>query len=241
MSKAQKKSDKCIEGKVSAQRKGKCIWTYDISLLWQSVHACIPVTENPDWKGDFMKICLRSNWIQLFSLQQSLNLLFLISSFQFVLFIFSSKLFWLPSVQNFFVLGVWPIYISKSLVWLVTLTNTTCGRGILVASSSFRFLSVQFSHSVVSDSLRPHESQYARPPCPSPTPGVHSDSCTSSRWCHPAISSSVVPFSSWPQSLPASESFPMSQLFKVHHFASNQSASYICPIISGLQYFKINV
>ena len=75
------------------------------------------------------------------------------------------------------------------------------------------FSSVQFSHSVVSDSLRPHESQHARPPCPSPTPGVHSDSRPSSQWCHPTISFSVVPFSSCPQSLPASESFPMSQLF----------------------------
>ena len=65
----------------------------------------------------------------------------------------------------------------------------------------------------MSDSLRPHESQQARPPCPSPTPRVHSDSRPSSRWCHPAISSSVVPFSSCPESLPASESFPMSQLF----------------------------
>ena len=74
--------------------------------------------------------------------------------------------------------------------------------------------SVQFSCSVVSDSLRPHESQqHARPPCPSPTPGVHSNSCPSSQWCHPATSASVVPFSSCPQSLPASESFPMSQLF----------------------------
>ena len=73
--------------------------------------------------------------------------------------------------------------------------------------------SVQFSRSVVSDSLRPHELQHVRPSCPSPTPGVHSNSCPSSRWCHPAISSSVVPFSSCPQSLPASESFPMSQLF----------------------------
>ena len=71
----------------------------------------------------------------------------------------------------------------------------------------------QFSCSVVSDSLRPHESQHTRPPCPSPTPRVHSDSCPSSQWCHPAISSSVVPFSLCPQSLPASESFPMSQLF----------------------------
>ena len=73
--------------------------------------------------------------------------------------------------------------------------------------------SVQFSRSVVSDSLWPHELQHARPPCPSPTPGVHSDSRPSSQWCHPAISSSVVPFSSRPQSLPASKSFPMSQLF----------------------------
>ena len=71
----------------------------------------------------------------------------------------------------------------------------------------------QFSCSVVSDSLRPHESQHAGPPCPSPTLGVHSDSHPSSQWCHPAISSSVVPFSSCPQSLPASQSFPMSQLF----------------------------
>jgi len=66
--------------------------------------------------------------------------------------------------------------------------------------------SVQFSCSAVSDSLRPHESQHARPPCPSPTPGVHSDSCPSSQLCHPAISSSVIPFSSCPQSLPASQS-----------------------------------
>ena len=73
--------------------------------------------------------------------------------------------------------------------------------------------SVQFSRSVVSDSFRAHESQHTRPPCPSPTPGVHSDSRPLSRGCHPAISSSVVPFSSCPQSLPASEFFPMSQLF----------------------------
>ena len=81
----------------------------------------------------------------------------------------------------------------------------------------FNFLSsissVQFSRSVVSDSLRPHESQHARPPCPSPCAGVHSDSRPSSLWCHPAISSWVIPFSSCPQSLPASESFPMSQFF----------------------------
>ena len=75
-------------------------------------------------------------------------------------------------------------------------------------------ISVQYSCSVVSDSLRPHESQHAKPPCPSPTPRVDSDSCPSSRWCHPAISSSVVPCSSCPQSLPTSGSFPMSQLFE---------------------------
>ena len=73
--------------------------------------------------------------------------------------------------------------------------------------------SVQFSCSVVSDSLRPHEWQHARPPSPSPTPRVHSDSCPSSQWCHPAISTSVIPFSFCPQSLSASESLPMSQLF----------------------------
>ena len=82
------------------------------------------------------------------------------------------------------------------------LKNTGCNR-----------LSVQFGRSVMSDSLQSHESQHTRPPCPSPTPGVHSNSCPSSRWCHPTISSSVVPFSSCPQVLPASESSPMSQLF----------------------------
>ena len=81
------------------------------------------------------------------------------------------------------------------------------------ASSKPWFSSVQFSRSVVSDSLQPHELQHTRPPCPSPTPGVHPNSCSSSQWCHPAISSSVIPFSSCPQSLPASESFQMSQLF----------------------------
>ena len=73
--------------------------------------------------------------------------------------------------------------------------------------------SVQFSHSVVSDSLWPHELQHTRPPCPSPTPRVYSNSCPLSQWCYSAIPSSVIPFSSCPQSLPASGSFPMSQLF----------------------------
>ena len=73
--------------------------------------------------------------------------------------------------------------------------------------------SVQFSGSVMSDSLQPHGLQLARPPCPSPTPWVHSNSCLLSRWCHPTISSSVVPFSSCLQSFPASGSFPTSQFF----------------------------
>ena len=84
---------------------------------------------------------------------------------------------------------------------------------LLYSNCSLTFSSVQFSRSVVSDSLRPHELQHARPPCPSPTPGVHPNPCPSGRWCHPTLSSSVVPFSSCPQSFPASESFQMSQLF----------------------------
>ena len=79
--------------------------------------------------------------------------------------------------------------------------------------TSIRFFKVQFSRSVISNSLWTQELQNTRPPCLSPTPGVHSNSCPSSRWCHPAISSSIIPFSSCTQSLPASESFPMSQLF----------------------------
>ena len=75
------------------------------------------------------------------------------------------------------------------------------------------FSSVQFSCSVVSNSLQPHESQHSRHPCPSQTPGVHSNSCLLSQWCHPAIASSVFPFSSCAHSLPASGSFPLSHLF----------------------------
>ena len=74
------------------------------------------------------------------------------------------------------------------------------------------FSSVQFSCSVMSNSLQPYGLQHTRPPCPSPTPRVYSNLCPLSQWCHPTISSSVVPFSSCPQSLPASESFPMSQV-----------------------------
>ena len=91
--------------------------------------------------------------------------------------------------------------------------------------NSVQFSSVQFSRSVVSNSLQPHESQHSRPPCPSQTPGVYSNPCPSSQWCHPAISSSVVLFSSYPQSLPASGSFPMSQLFAWGGQSTGVSAS----------------
>ena len=87
------------------------------------------------------------------------------------------------------------------------------------------FSSVQFSCSIVSDCLRPHGSQHTRPPCPSPAPGVYLNSCPSSRWCNPAISSSVAPFCSCPQSLPASGSFPMSQHFAWGDQSTRVSAS----------------
>ena len=106
-----------------------------------------------------------------------------------------------------------------------------------------QFSSVKsLSHSVESDSLRPHESQHVRPPCPSPSPGVHSDSHPSSQWCHPAISSSVVPFSSQLRSFPASGSFLKSQFFAsdgqsigVFSFSIRPSNDY-----SGLISFKLN-
>ena len=102
-----------------------------------------------------------------------------------------------------------PVYFQRGL-------EAAYNKVIVMEISNSQFLSsssVQFSHSVVSNSLRPLESQHTRPPCPSATPGVHSDSRPSSQWCHPAISSSVVPFSSCPKSLPESKSFPMSQHF----------------------------
>ena len=86
--------------------------------------------------------------------------------------------------------------------------------GVCIKNSYFSLInSVQFSHSVVSDSMRPHEPQHARPPCPSPNPEVHRNPCPLSQWCYPTISSSVIPFSSCLQSFPASGSFQMSQLF----------------------------
>ena len=102
-------------------------------------------------------------------------------------------------------------------------------RTYLTLFSVDRFSTVQFSRSVVSNSLRPHELQHARSPCPSPTPGVHPNPCPSSQWCHSTISSSVIPFSSCPQSFPASGSFPMSQLLASggHSFGVSASTSVL--------------
>ena len=94
-----------------------------------------------------------------------------------------------------------------------------------IYSVLIQFSSVQFSRSVMSDSLQPHEPQHARPPCPSPTPRVHPNPCPLSQWCHPTISSSVVPFCSCPQSFQASGSFPMSQLFAWGGQSNGVSAS----------------
>ena len=99
----------------------------------------------------------------------------------------------------------------------------------LLAKMCWLFSSVQLSHSSMSYSLRPHESQHARPPCPSPTPGVYPNPCPLSQWCHPTISSSVIPFSSCPQSFPALGSFPMSQLFASGGQSTGVSASASVP------------
>ena len=106
-----------------------------------------------------------------------------------------------------------PLSVQDQQIWKHIAVTRVCRSPYTCTDSLDDLSSVQFSCSVVSDSLRPHESQHARPPCPSPTPGVDANSCPSSRWCHPAISSSVVPFSSCLQSLSASGTFPMSQLF----------------------------
>ena len=128
---------------------------------------------------------------------------------------------WDINVHTKFRVGMPLNLITLVNIWhLIFLPSGSSGSAWPLESSSYLpkhitvvFSSVQFSHSVVSDSLRPHEPQQTWPPCPSPTPGVHPNPCPSSWWCHPTISSSVVPFSSCPQSFPASGSLQMSQLF----------------------------
>ena len=103
----------------------------------------------------------------------------------------------------------------------------------------YKVASVQFSHSVMSDSLWPHEPQHARPPCPSPTPRVHPNPCPSSQWCHPTLSSSVIPFSSCPQSFPASGSFQMSQLYTSGGQSIGVSASTSGPPMNTQDWFPL--
>ena len=103
--------------------------------------------------------------------------------------------------------------VAKSQTWLIDWAHASVKKNHKLITLYNHISSVQFSRSVMPDSLWPHEPQHARPPCPSLTPRVHPNPCPLNWWCHPAISSSVVPFSSCPQSLPASGSFPMSQLF----------------------------
>ena len=102
-----------------------------------------------------------------------------------------------------------------------------------------QFSSVHFSHSVMSDSLQPHEPQHTRPPCPSPTPGVHPNPCPLSQWCHPIISSSVAPFSCCPQSFPAWGSFPMSQLFASGSQSIGVSASTSVTSMNTQNWFPV--
>ena len=104
---------------------------------------------------------------------------------------------------------MFPIWVA---IWKNGCAFFLGSKSVFITDILYQF-TVQISRSIMSDSLRPHESQPARAPCSSPTPGLYPNSCSSSWWCHPAISSSVVPFSSCPQSLPASGSFPMNQLF----------------------------
>ena len=137
------------------------------------------------------------------------------------LLIVVGSIYWLTARKNFY-LSILTAYEKIAIlesclyhrIWKwILMFKFQLGKERPIHYCIFQFSSVQFRRSVVSDSLRPHESQHARPPCPSPTPRIHSYSRPSSQWCHPAISPSVVPFFSCPQSLPASESFPMRQLF----------------------------
>ena len=130
----------------------------------------------------------------------NLSLLFSLHHFNFLLIIFRKPLLCIRNDDNK------PDLRTSSYKFLWTTSKWSC---------YLQFNSVQFSHSVVSHSFQPHESQHTRLPCPPPTPGVYPNSCPSSRWCHPAILSSVIPFSSCPQSLPASESFPMDHFIHI--------------------------
>ena len=161
-------------------------------------------------------------WCWFLNLPSWYLFLFVISVFCSFFFLFLSSFGWTAFLWLYLLNLL--LAICLSFIFLVTdLGFTLCIYNLPHTASVLS--SVQFSHPVMSHSLQPHESQHDRPPCPSPTPGVHSNSYPSSQWCHPAISSSVVPFSSCPQSLPASESFPMSQLFAWGGQSTGVSAS----------------
>ena len=133
-------------------------------------------------------------------------------------------------------------HVKKSLVYTYASNFNSAPLNYFLIIFDFLSQSVsQFSCSVMSDSLWPHESQHTRPPSPSPTPAVHSDSRPSSQWCHPAISSSVIPFSSCPQSLPASESFPMSQLCMRWPKYWSFGFSIIPPLILSVKFLGLNI
>ena len=147
----------------------------------------------------------------------------------------------IPIIEKSEVEDTWKRLINLYQSWANS-DNLLFGESVTIYIIPYhRLCSVQFSYSVMSNSLRPHESQHTRPPCPSPAPGVHSNSRPSSQWCHPAISSSVIPFSSCPQSFPASGSFQMSQFFArspkywTFSFSISPSNEY-----SGLISFRID-
>ena len=144
---------------------------------------------------------LRSPAVLFFQLPPPALVILNVTSVQYKSFLFS---FWIIYLD---IINWWWSYQQTHF------PHDRCPKQNLSPNLFLQFSSIQFSRSLVSNSLQPHESQHARPPCPSPTPRVHSNSHPSSQWCHPAISSSVVPFSSCPQSLPALECFPMCQLF----------------------------
>ena len=146
--------------------------------------------------------------------------------------LFTHFFFCEPSLHIVANIFYWNIYLShlqhtsyiKKLVFYLQIFASFC-----MWLCFWCFCSVQFSCSVMSDSLQPHELQHTRPPCPSPTPGVHSNPCPSSQWCHPTISSPVILFASCPQSFPASGSFQMSQLFTSGGQRIGVSASTLVP------------
>ena len=130
----------------------------------------------------------------------------------FVLILMNGMKEWSSFIFFFFLhIASCPVF-PRTICWRDCLSNH-CELLQQKFKYMYTILSVQFSRSVMSDSLQPHGMQHARPPCPTPAPGVYPNSCPLSRWCHPTISSSVIPFSSCPQSFPASGSFQMSQPF----------------------------